>query len=286
MNYALWKKAANEAKWLLLGSATLLFAFLWLRVWLTSQLSLSRLRIILNLLPEQWERLSPVPFEQIATASGRIAIGYDEPIVLLVLTVWGIGRGSDVVSGELGRGTMEMLLAQPVRRTTVLWSHAAVTLLGAAALAAAAWLGTYVGLSTVELEEPVSARLFLPAAVNLFALAAFLAGISTLASSFQRDRWATIGLVGAFYAVEIIFKVVGRAAPNFSWLVYLSAFTAFEPQVLVGDQVRAWTFWVPQSGGGFVLGGWGYHGALLALAAVCYALATWIFCRRDLPAPL
>lgn len=286
MNLALLKKAFDEAKWLLLGSIVLLFGFLWLRVWLTSQLSLGRLRLILNLLPEQWERLSPVPFEQIATSVGRIALGYDEPLVLLVMTVWSIGRGSDVVSGELGRGTMEMLLAQPVRRISVLWSHASVTIVGTAVLATAAWLGTYAGLASVELEEPVAAGLFVPAALNLFALGAFLAGVTTLASSCQRDRWTTIGLIGTLYALEVVLKVVGRAAPHFAWLTYFSVFTAFEPQLLVSDQARAWALWVRAADGGLLLGGWSYHGVLVGLAALCYAVATWIFCRRDLPAPL
>ena len=42
--------------------------------------------------------------------------------------MFAIARGSDVVSGELGRGTLEMLLAQPVSRLQVLYTQAAVTL--------------------------------------------------------------------------------------------------------------------------------------------------------------
>ena len=62
----------------------------------------------------------PVSFAQIATSAGRIAVAYDDPIVLLLVTVWAISRGSDAVSGELNRGTMEMVLAQPVTRLGVL----------------------------------------------------------------------------------------------------------------------------------------------------------------------
>ncbi len=137
MNRALWKKNFFESRWLLAGCAALMFAFQWLRVWLVSQLPLGQFKLILNLLPSQWERLSPVPFEQIATPAGRIAVAYDEPLVILLLTVWAIARGSDAVSGEVGRGTMELLLAQPVRRVSVLATQGAVTILGAAAIAPA-----------------------------------------------------------------------------------------------------------------------------------------------------
>ncbi len=86
------------------------------------------------------------------TPAGRIAAEYDDPVVLLLMTVWAISRGSDAVSGELNRGTMEMLLGQPVTRLGVISVQACVTLLGAALIAMAAWLGTCVGLATVSLD--------------------------------------------------------------------------------------------------------------------------------------
>ncbi len=285
MNAALWKKNFRESRWLLAGCALLMFAFHWLRVWLVSQVSLQNFKLILNLLPSKFERLSPVPFQQIATPEGRIAYAYDEPLVILLITVWAIARGSDAVSGEVGRGTMEMLLAQPVRRASVLATQAAVTILGAAVIVVAAWLGMWIGLTTIRLEDPVSAELFVPCAVNLFALGVFIAGLSTLASSCDRYRWRTIGLVGAFYAVEMVVKVVGRLAAPVHWLIYGSFFTAYEPQSLIADSRRAWSFWIHDDGS-LLIGGLGNDAVLLGLGLACYLAAAVIFCRRDLPAPL
>ena len=79
---------------------------------------------------EAKRELLKLPFEQLATYSGRIALAYDLPIVILCVSVWAIARGSDCVSGELGRGTMEMLLAQPVSRLQVLLTQATVTTIG------------------------------------------------------------------------------------------------------------------------------------------------------------
>ena len=98
-----------------------------------------------SFMPELVEQLMPVSFSQVATSAGRIAVAYDDPIVLLLVTVWAISRGSDAVSGELNRGTMEMVLAQPVTRFGVLGTQAAVTLGGAALLAAAALVGNERG---------------------------------------------------------------------------------------------------------------------------------------------
>ncbi len=164
------EKIAAQARWLLLGGMAVLFAFQWVHVWQIGQLPISDFRALLKLLPPLVEQLAPIPYSQLATPLGRIAVVYNQPLVVLVVSAWGIARGSDAVSGELGRGTMEMLLAQPVRRITVLAAQASVTLGGAATLALSAWLGTIVGLSHVQLEEPVSPLALLPAVLNLFAL--------------------------------------------------------------------------------------------------------------------
>jgi ABC-2 type transport system permease protein len=286
MNIALWKKNLREARWLLAGCAALMFAFHWLRVWLVSQVPLENFRLILNLLPSKLEKLMPVPFNQVATQVGRLAAAYDEPLVILIVTVWAIARGSDAISGEIGRGTMEMLLAQPVRRSTVLAMQAAVTLNGAAIIVLGAWAGTAVGLSLISLGEPISANQFFPCILNLFSLAAFLAGLTTLASSCDRHRWRTIGIIGAFYAVEMVVKVIGRVSPKLHWFSYFTFFTPFEPQALIADPRRTWTFWVHDEGGAILLGGLGYDAILLGLSLACYVAAGAIFARRDLPAPL
>jgi ABC-2 type transport system permease protein len=286
MNTALWKKSLRESRWLLLSSAALMFSVHWLRVWISSFFSTLDLEGMFSFMPDGIEQLLPVPFAQVATSAGRIAVAYDDPIVLLLVTVWAISRGSDAVSGELNRGTMEMLLAQPVTRLNVLWTQAAVTVAGGAMLAAAAWLGTCAGLGMIALEKPVDPRVFLPAALNLFAFTVFLAGLTTLVSSGNNYRSRTIGIVGGFYAVSMIAKIVGRMAPGWTWMSYTSFFTPFEPQLLVSNAAKAWSTWTPKPGGSFELGGWGYDSILIGLGLFAYLGAAAVFCHRDLPAPL
>jgi ABC-2 type transport system permease protein len=286
MNAALWKKSLVESRWLLASCAVFMFGVHWLRVWISSFFSSRDLEYMLSLLPPPIEQLMPVSYAQVASAAGRIAAEYDDPVVLLLMTVWSISRGSDAVSGELNRGTMEMVLAQPVRRISVLATQAIVTVAGAALLALAAWLGTCAGLATVTLETPISPRVFVPAAVNLFALGAFLAGVTTMVSAGTNYRARTIGIIGGFYAVSMVIKIVGRMAPGWDWLSYMTFFTPFEPQLLVGDASRAWSLWTQKTSGTIVLGGLGYDSVLIGLSLAAYALAGVIFARRDLPAPL
>ncbi len=285
MNRALWKKTILESRWLLAGGMVFMFAVQWLRVWIASFFSAQAMEGIFSFMPVEVEGLLPVSYTQMATTAGRIAVGYDDPIVLLLVTVWAVARGSDAVSGELNRGTMEMVLAQPVTRLGVLFSQGVWTLVGGVLLCGAALAGTFVGLETVALDQPVELRVFVPAALNLFAITVFLAGLSTMVSSLTNFRARTIGIVGGFYAVSMVAKIVGRVATDWEWLAHLSFFTPFEPQLLVGARNRAWTWWM-DSGDSFLLGGLAYDSILIGLGLAFYIVAAVIFCKRDLPAPL
>ena len=88
-------------------------------------------------------------------------------------------------------------------------------------------------------------------------MSVFLAGLTTMVSAGANYRSHTIGIVGGFYAVSMIVKIVGRLAPGWKWLTYGSFFTPFEPQLLVGDLAKAWSLWVDTAGGSFELGGLG-----------------------------
>src|SRR5690606_12849772 len=102
---------------------------------------------------DEVERFSPISIDALFSYTGRIAIIYEEAIIILCVVIWGVARGTDSVSGELGRGTMEMLLAQPVSRLQILWHQGAVTIGGALLLAATTWLGTFAGIQTLSAKE-------------------------------------------------------------------------------------------------------------------------------------
>lgn len=274
MNRALWLKAMGDARLLLSALALLLFIFPWLFVWLTSLVELGAFAVFLQALPDAVESLVGVPLSKVATPTGRIAMAYVDPVVLLAVVSWAVARGSDVVSGELDRGTLELLLAQPTRRSALVITQGVVTVAGAAILAFSLWLGTYVGLKTVDQGQPVLAAHFVPGAINVFALTFFLAGVSTLVSACDTYRWRTIGVMVGFYVVELIVKIVARLAPNLDWLMYGTFLGAFEPQVMIVLPERA------------VAMSWRYDCTLIGLGLAAYVLATVTFSRRDLPAPL
>jgi ABC-2 type transport system permease protein len=284
---ALFAKAFRDAKLLFACLLALMFFFPWLFVWTSSKVNLPAFsEFLANALPQKWERLSGVSFSEIATPAGRVALVFVHPLIDLSAIAWAVARGSDCVSGEIGRGSMELLLAQPVSRTAVYSTQALVTILGSATLAIAAWCGTAMGVGTVSMPDQVSMAVFVAPAVNLFGLMVCLGGMSALASSWDSQRWRTIGLMGAWYALAVLLKVVGRVAEGWQWANYASFLSAYEPQAMAARPAEAWAVFAYQDGAVVGLGLGGQQLVLLGLGLVCYAAGAIIFNRREIPAPL
>ena len=299
MKLALWRKTVRDAALLTVCCAAVLFGFCWLFVWLTSLVPQPKFLEMIKMLPKELQQMVGMPIETASKPLARIALSYVHPLMYIIGAVWGIARGSDAVAGPLDRGTLEMVLAQPVRRGQVLLCQAVVTVGGAAIIATAAWLGTAAGIATVKIEETttffyfwqqtrivplsgvVSPLDYVSAAVNFFSLTVFIGALTTLVSSCDRYRWRSVGLVSGFCLIEFIIQICYRVAPRLSELSYMTFFGLYQPHRIVAmpDRIADFHFFtlpVPVV----------CVGLLLAGGLACYLAAGIVLSRRDLPAPL
>ncbi|MFM7289855.1 MAG: ABC transporter permease subunit [Planctomycetia bacterium] len=274
-NTAIWKKTWGDQRVLLLSLVALWTAFPWLYIWLSSQIPMPAFQdVLLRAIPKDWQRLSGVPFSEVATHAGRVALAFVDPVVVLAATVWGITRGSDAVSGQLERGTMEMVLAAPVRRSAVFVTQALATTAAAALLCCVLFAAVWTAIACGPWAGKVDPLRFLPAAANVFGLMVCMAGISAGVSAADSYRWRTVGILCGFYVFSILAKLVGRLSKPFWWAGYLSILNAYEPQRLVGDPAESWPLLAA------------YNGALIGVGVAGYVIGTILFAKRDLPAPL
>lgn len=324
MNLAMLRQVWRESRLLMLGCSIALFAFCWVRVWIVGRIDMSRFQGILEILRPEFENFSSVDFEQALTYPGRVGFTFTEPMVILLIVVWGIARGSDTVSGPLGKGTMEMMLSQPISRFQYLMSKNVVTLLGTMIIAASAYAGLACGIqtTTVKIEnQPIKMQIplvkiqvelpftrdpnapkrvplanfvekedMIPSALNLFGLGIFFGGFTTLMSSWDQYRWRTIAIAAAFLIIQLMLRVLSLSLEEMPWLRYTTIFSLYEPEVLVSYAVHtkdgAWSFFFQKSQEEWRLGGLAYLTFLAGGGLAGFAGATWIFCRRDLPAPV
>jgi ABC-2 type transport system permease protein len=272
MNPAIWKKAVSDAWLQLLISSLILVLFAWVFVWLMSQLPNRGFGAFLRWLPNWIEPLFGVPLAKLAEPTGQLSLIFVHVVTLLISVGWAVSRGSDSISGEITRGTMDLILSLPVRRASILVAPAVVATLGGAVLAAAILLGISLGMLSFDFGSHVAVRQFLPGAVNLFCLLFFMTGITTCISSWNQNRWRTISLAAGFYVVSVIVEMIGRLWKWGDWLKYCSFSTAFQPHrlILQPEETGLWA--------------WSYNVPLVALGLVAYAAAAVILSHRDIPA--
>lgn len=320
----LLKKNVNESLLLFLACGIMLFAFCWARIWITCQFELEKFAPLLKQF-KAFERFAPVPLEQILTYTGSIAMTFNEPVLILCIVVWCISRGSDVISGEIGRGTLEMLLSQPITRTRLLLTHAAVCVSGLALLCLLVWLGIYCGIHTntvketitpeIDLKIPflpievpvpvgeskvvqrdladkVSANLYVAPVINLFAFGFFLLSLSSMFSCWDRYRWRSIGFVISVYVLELLMYLLSRATDATAFCSNLTFFSLYQPDGIV-QVVNRHPEAASEVISSYSIPGWehylgplGMSLILIAFGLVFYAIGLFRLQRRDMPAPI
>lgn len=317
----LLRKSITEAAALWIALALVLLIFPWVRIWTVSQFELTGFAPLIEQF-RAFEKFSPVPLEQFLTYPGVIGLTYDEPVLLLCVLVWSISRGTDVVSGELGRGTMEMLLAQPITRRQLMSAHAVVTISGLVLLCGLVYAGMWLGIQTnstpvqetsqlsipwlnwnitnpmvtptkrmIPLRELVAPELYIDSTFNLFGLGFAILGLSVLVSSFDQYRWRSIGVVIGIYVLQLLLFILSKSAPSFGWLKPFTFLAAYQPdwmvQTIQREPKNAWRVWMGADASSWqeLLGPLGYTLVLLSLGAIAYTIAFVRFERRDLPAP-
>jgi ABC-2 type transport system permease protein len=212
-------------------------------------------------------------------------IGFVDPGVLILFCIWALGRASAALAGEIDRGTMELLLAQPLSRAKVVLTHVAVDLVTVPLLGLAMFTGVAVGVYLIGLKN-VPLFPYLGAVANVIALVLALSGIVLALSAAGRSRARVLSASIAIVLVMFLLTFFGQLWEPLRPFRPLSLFFYYQPQRIILEG----NWWVcldatgvsATSGTLFVPG----IAMLLGIATLGYTLAYLIFTRRDLPAPL
>jgi ABC-2 type transport system permease protein len=237
-----------------------------------------------------------------------LAVEMLHPVILTLTGMWVVGRAAGAVAGELDRGTMELLLSQPVPRGRLILAHLFVDLAAIPCICLGVVAGTQLGLwlvgpfavdysilqkltadSPLKFRPPqgpavleVNADRQIFGSMNHAALLFAFSGLAMLVSSFGRNRWRSTGYAVVIFVGMFVLNLVGQIWDTIGAARPLSLFFYYQPQKiwLAGD------WWVKLAevwpGGPSVP----VVPVLLAVGLAGYAAAYRVFTKRDLPAPL
>jgi ABC-2 type transport system permease protein len=234
-------------------------------------------------------------------AMDMLSISYVHPLVQTIFCIWAIGRSSGAIAGEIDRGTMELLMAQPIARQRVVLAHLCVDFLTIPILCFSLWGGTWLGtwlVGPIKIEHeglkdrplPIrpnpevvrriesDATQIDPAPFGLglsyaAALVFAVSGYTMWLSACGRYRWRVLGTAVLLTLLQFLVNLIGQLWDAVEPLRPITVFYYYRPQQII--LTGLWSAGIVRD---LVV--------LVCVGAAGYGLALWTFCRRDLPAPL
>lgn len=203
----------------------------------------------------------------VGSFSGAVALGFAHPIVMLSLASVAIYLATEP-AGEVEEGLVDLIVARPVPRFSIVARSALVYIVGSAAVVAAMFVTSRI---TVQWVAPASAA-SLPAvrlgwvAANLLAIVWCFGGAALVIASQVRQRMRAVGTVGVAAVFLYLLQFGAAAWKPLQPFARVSPFHYYQPmQTLLGTARPAAN----------LVG-------LLAATMALFALASVLYSRRDL----
>ena len=183
-----------------------------------------------------------------------------------VLAIYAIFAAGGIVAREVERGTMDLLLSQPVHRYQVVISKFAVFLTALLVVSIVSLAGLAAGFALIE--EKADLLGVSLALLQSFLLVMAVAGYSALFSCLFLDPRKTQMAAGVLTAGLYILNFMAPSLGSFDWAKKISLFYYYQPLPIVQNAALNW------AGVGIYLG----------VTVVCFIASLVVFQRRDIVA--
>ena len=161
---------------------------------------------------------------QMDNLAGLIAIGYNHPLVLMLYMLFAVGVPTGLLTGEVQRGSMELILSRFVTKTQVYVCAGLITLTGMFALVIVMFLGTVAATQIYDFDKAIPLYRFFQAAINGGLLASAIGAIALLSAAACRTRGRAVGLATAYIVTSYFIDVLAQWWPRMSGLSPITLF--------------------------------------------------------------
>lgn len=222
---------------------------------------------LMRQMPEQFRMLVTENYFMEMSIKGAAAFGFNHPIVLALLVICAISVPARHISSEIEGGTMEWLLAYPVKRTSLLlsmWMSGCVLVL---LIVAGALGGLYSALAvTRNFDADIFVRM-MQIGLNLWLLSILIMSMTFVIATFGRAGSRTSAPGAAVVLTFYFLYYVASIRDSLAFTKPFNIFSYYQPQKVMFDQAN-----------------FPFNAAvLLGLTGVCLAAGVWQFRRRDIP---
>ena len=156
----------------------------------------------------------------------------------LLLGIYAVVYCGGLISKEVERGTLDVVLSQPVERTTFLLSKLAGFLTLALAATVASTIAVLLGAVTIGEDANLSNVLAVHAVS--FLLVAAITGYSTLASCLSLDPGRSLAVAGILTALTYFTNFLGSAIGAVGWVKYGSLFYYYDSLQVIAEGEINW----------------------------------------------
>jgi len=222
---------------------------------------------ILDQIPEKMRIFLNDSFFSMLTLDGAAAFGFNHPLVLAVLAINAINIPVHHISRELETGTLELLLAHPLKRKTLLlslWLSGCIILLS---IIVAALIGSFSAIALFhQLSGGIIFRM-LQISFNLWILFVLIFTYTLLLTVFGKTG-SKAGNISAFLTFGFyLLHFLAQLWSSIEFSKPFNIFSYYEPQALMFQQDNIVLNFI----------------VLVSLVLVCLLLSLWKFARRDIP---
>jgi ABC-2 type transport system permease protein len=195
-----------------------------------------------------------------------MAMPWVHPVLLAILWAHQITFSTRMPAAEVERGTIDVLLGQPVSRLEVYGHESAVWLLSGLALVVMTALGNSLGACAARQDTFVPVGRLLPLLGNLYCLSVAVGGIGYVLSALSDSRGRAIGWALAVVLASFLLNFLAQFWEAARRVSFLSLMTYYRPaDILRGER---WPL--------------ADMGILLAAGAVTWVAGAVIFRHRDI----
>ena len=203
---------------------------------------------------------------EVGNLAGLIAIGYQDPFVLLLYMLFAVGVPTALLAGEVQRGTMELILSRQTTKTHIYICAGFITVAGMYALVLVMFTGTVIATMLYDFYQEVPLYFFFKIAIVGGLLASAVGGIALLAAACFR-RGLAVSITVGYLVVNYFVSIIADWWPRMKFLEPATIFNYVDGPAM------------------FDKPGWpiGDICVLLSLLTVSTVLGGIIWSRRDLP---